>query len=294
MLAADTPRPAAGFTPAKTALFAGQCGLIAMGSYYAQPYELNIATYLRFDPHLTGFVVTSSQLGYVAGLLLIAPLGNLLEYRRVVVSVMTGSLIALLCAGLAPSAPAFMVACFGIGLPELRRRGLMQAFLFGAFSLFWTAVPLKLETFHLGRMQLASFGLIGGLGLLIAPMAGRAADQRRGRLAGWIGIVLTATAFITSTLFNSPWALVFCAVLIGAGVQGNLVVSQYVIPSLDQRAGHRLDGLFVACFFVGSAAGSAVAAPIMAFGWIANVSAGCAVGAAIQASHLRPASTRRP
>lgn len=394
MSAADMPRPAVVFTPAKTALFAGQCGLIAMGSYFAQPYELTIATDLGFNPRLAGFMVTSSQLGYVAGLLLIAPLGDLLENRRLVLTLMAGSLVALLGAGLSPSAPVFMMACFGIGLfsvavqmlvafagsmaadedrgsvvgwvtgglliglvaawpvanlvgarlgwrglyiaqasavgvsillmakvvptrrapvnaryrtvvgslwalvaafPEVRVRVLMQACLFGAFSLFWTAVPLKLKALHFGRPQMAVFGLIGGLGLLVAPIAGQAADLGYGRLTGWIGIVLTATAFVASALFNSPWILDACAVLIGAGVQGNLVVSQQVILSMDRRAGHRLNGLFVGCFFVGGAAGSAVAGPIITFGWIwiAAVGAGCAAGAAILATRIPLSSTRR-
>lgn len=62
--------------------------------------------------------------------------------------------------------------------PELRGRGMMQAFLFGALD----GCPPKLEAFHLGRIQMATFGLIGGLGLLVAPIAGRAADRGHGRL----------------------------------------------------------------------------------------------------------------
>jgi predicted MFS family arabinose efflux permease len=62
--------------------------------------------------------------------------------------------------------------------PVLQRRALYQACLFGAFSLFWTTVPLLLtQSFHMSQGGVALFALVGGAGAIAAPLAGRAADK---------------------------------------------------------------------------------------------------------------------
>jgi len=50
--------------------------------------------------------------------------------------------------------------------PILRRRALYQAFLFGAFSLFWTTIPLLLAgpEFHMSQRGIALFALAGVAG----------------------------------------------------------------------------------------------------------------------------------
>src|SRR5260370_30428334 len=61
----------------------------------------------------------------------------------------------------------------------LQQRALYQACLFGAFSLFWTTVPLLLtgSAFHMSQGQVALFALVGGAGAIAAPLAGRAAGR---------------------------------------------------------------------------------------------------------------------
>ncbi|MGK9740467.1 MFS transporter, partial [Salmonella enterica subsp. enterica] len=61
--------------------------------------------------------------------------------------------------------------------PLLRQRALYQGLLFAAFSLFWTAVPLELAGRHgLSQAQIGVFALVGALGAVAAPVAGRLAD----------------------------------------------------------------------------------------------------------------------
>ena len=54
-----------------TALFAAACGFIVANIYYAQPLIAPIAAELGLPPRSAGLIVTLTQLGYGAGLLLI-------------------------------------------------------------------------------------------------------------------------------------------------------------------------------------------------------------------------------
>ena len=58
--------------------------------------------------------------------------------------------------------------------------------------------------------------------------------------------------------YGSLAALVVAAVLLDAAVQGNQVVSQRIIYALGARARSRLNGLYIAIFFLGGAFGSAI------------------------------------
>jgi predicted MFS family arabinose efflux permease len=80
-------------------------GLAVAGNYYAQPLLPSIAAEMGISAAAAGSVVTTAQLGYALGLLLIVPLGDLLERRRLVV-IMTllaaaGLLVTALASGMA-------------------------------------------------------------------------------------------------------------------------------------------------------------------------------------------------
>jgi len=71
-------------------------GLAVAGNYYAQPLLPEIARDLGSSTTGAGGIVTTAQLGYALGLLLIVPLGDLLERRRLIISMMllaTGGLL---------------------------------------------------------------------------------------------------------------------------------------------------------------------------------------------------------
>ena len=69
-------------------------------------------------------------------------------------------------------------------VPSLRWRAAYQALLFGAFNLFWTAVPLMLvERFGLSEHGIGLFALAGAGGALAAPVAGRLADRGHSQFA---------------------------------------------------------------------------------------------------------------
>src|SRR5690606_16914886 len=104
--------PAAWITP----LLAVACGMIVANLYYAQPLVGPIARALQLSPEVAGLIVTLIQIGYCAGLLLLVPLGDIVENRKLVLTLIGGCAVSLLAAALATHAGVFLVAGCAIGL----------------------------------------------------------------------------------------------------------------------------------------------------------------------------------
>lgn len=97
-------------------LFAMACGLAVANVYYAQPLLDAMAQSLGMPRSTIGLVVTLTQVGYGLGLLLLVPLGDLLNRRRLIVVQMLLSVLALLLVALAPSATGLLLGMAGTGL----------------------------------------------------------------------------------------------------------------------------------------------------------------------------------
>lgn len=98
-----------------TFLLAGACGLIAANVYYAQPLIGMISSDLGLSPQAAGLIITLTQLGYAAGLVLIVPLADLIENRRLAVGMIGVGVIALTGAAMATHAQTFLIASLFIG-----------------------------------------------------------------------------------------------------------------------------------------------------------------------------------
>jgi len=150
--------------------------------------------------------------------------------------------------------------------PILRLRAFYQSCLFAAFSLFWTTTPLLLAgpDYRLTQRGIALFALAGVSGAVAAPIAGRLADRGFSRPATGAAIILVALAFLaTMTVQGSTGALavlVAAAVAIDFGVQANVVLGLRAIFALAPEARGRLNGIYIATFFLAGALGSAVGA----------------------------------
>ncbi|TEA79000.1 MFS transporter [Allopusillimonas ginsengisoli] len=92
------------------------CGLIAANIYYAQPLAGLISVELGLSAGATGLIVTLTQIGYGMGLLLIVPLGDLIENRLLTLVLLGVSALALLGAGLSTSPLPFLLSSLGIGV----------------------------------------------------------------------------------------------------------------------------------------------------------------------------------
>jgi predicted MFS family arabinose efflux permease len=90
--------------------------LIGANVYYAQPLIAPIAADLGLSAHASGLIMAVGQIGYGAGLLLVVPLGDLLENRRLVVGLIAFTAASLLLAALSRHAALFLPASLAIGL----------------------------------------------------------------------------------------------------------------------------------------------------------------------------------
>ncbi|ALQ68749.1 MFS transporter [Bacillus thuringiensis] len=147
--------------------------------------------------------------------------------------------------------------------PILRRRAIYHACVFGAFSLFWTTVPLLLSSpaFHFSQTAIALYALVGITGAIAAPIGGRLADLGWTRPATGVALTVVIISLILPLFIqsSSPFGiavLVIAAILLDMGVSANLVLSQRLIFSLSPEIRSRLNGVFMAIFFLGGAIGS--------------------------------------
>lgn len=106
----------AGLSPRLTLLFAVACGLCVANLYFAQPLVGPIAETLQLHAGLAGLVVTLTQLGYGTGLLLLVPLADVIENRRLILTAMAGAVLGLVGVALSNSAVTFLAASFVVGL----------------------------------------------------------------------------------------------------------------------------------------------------------------------------------
>lgn len=160
--------------------------------------------------------------------------------------------------------------------PVLQRRALYHACLFAAFSLFWTTTPLLLAgpEFRLSQGGIALFALAGVAGAIASPIAGRFADRGWTKAATVFAMLAVAAAFLITHIgaHGSPLALgslVAAGILLDFGVTTNLVLGQRAIFVLGAEYRSRLNGLYMAIFFVGGALGSALGGLAFAHsGWM--------------------------
>jgi predicted MFS family arabinose efflux permease len=115
----STPLAAAAPTrlaPSLVALFAVGAGVSVAGLYYNQPILGVMAADLGATPAQIGLVPMLTQLGYAAGILLFAPLGDRLDRRRVIVAKLAALAVVLALAGMSSSVGLLAAASLAIGL----------------------------------------------------------------------------------------------------------------------------------------------------------------------------------
>lgn len=252
--------------------------LIGLGSVAVQilvPFAAHLAPEAR-----RGRVVGNVMSGLMVGIMLARPVSSLITYFSSWHMVFLVSIIAMLVLGVVlaralprrqpPPAPSYgrlllSMATLMRTTPILRRRALYQACMFGAFSVFWTCTPLLLASPAFGMTQsgIALFALAGAAGAVAAPIAGRLADHGWVRPASAIAMTLGALSFLLTHLAEpgsdlSLALLVVAAIVLDFGVSANVVLGQRLIYNLGAEYRSRLNGVYMATFFVGGALGSAL------------------------------------
>lgn len=254
--------------------------LIGLGSVAVQiliPYAAHLA------PEATrGRVVGNVTTGLMIGILLARPAASFIASASSwhVVYFVSGTIMILVAIVLRWTLPrrlprtdvsyrALLLSLLHLirTTPLLRRRAIYQSGLFAAFSLFWTTTPLLLAgpEFHMSQRGIAWFALAGVAGAVAAPIAGRVADRGWSHAATGAAMLISALAFALTHIAEagstaSLALLVSAAIVLDFGVQGNLVLGYRALFVLGAEYRSRLNGLYMATFFMAGAIGSGVGA----------------------------------
>ncbi|MFJ7648704.1 MFS transporter [Lysinibacillus sp. NPDC097279] len=173
-------------SPAMTLLFATACGISVANIYFAQPLLDQLSNDFSMDHSIIGVVITITQIFYGLGLLLLVPLGDLLNPRRLIVGHMLLSTIALIIVGTAFSSVVLFVGMALVGILAVVTQTLVA---------FAANIASPLER---GRVVgIVTSGIVIGI-LLARTFAGIVTD-----LAGWRSVyfVTAAILFLLASLF---------------------------------------------------------------------------------------------
>lgn len=103
-------------SPALIVLMAASAGLGAASLYYSQPILAPLADDLHASAAQIGAVPMLTQLGYAAGILLLTPLGDRFDRRKVILTKFVLLVLTLLLCGLVPAYTPFLLASALLGL----------------------------------------------------------------------------------------------------------------------------------------------------------------------------------
>lgn len=337
-------------------------GATVASLYYNQPLLALLAQEFHASVREIGFIPTLIQIGYAVGILLFVPLGDLVERRKLIVTMLSCTAGALALAALAPNLIWLVVASFAIGMtaiaaqimvpfaaqltppqergkvvgtvmsglligillartvsgvvaavwgwrsmywlatglmlilagvmwrilpasqpslkmsyvylmgslsrlmreqPVLRQAALMGGLSFATFSVFWTTLAFFLEQppYHYGSDVAGLFGLVGVVGAMAAPLAGKLADRYSPRLPVGLGITTSMLSFLVFwSVGDQLWGLILGVILLDFGIQTTQISNQASIYRLPQEIHSRLNALYITFYFVGGALGSLLGA----------------------------------
>ncbi|WP_338699780.1 MFS transporter [Bradyrhizobium sp. 26S5] len=252
-------------------------------------------------PERRGQAIGDVMSGLMIGILLSRPMASLIadawSWRgyyvtsAILMTVLAGALARFLPT-LQPAAKVgygALLASFPTLLreePVLRVRAWTAALVMASFTAFWAAVALRLPDapFNLDAKGIALFALISVAGAAATPIAGRWGDRGFAR-----PLLIVSHLLIIGSLVLCAWAgmlesriaalvvLSLGTILLDLGITTDQTLGRRAVNLLRPEARGRINGLFVALFFIGGAIGAAAASAAWSYGGWAMV---CAVAAA--------------
>lgn len=177
---ADSPPAAIPVLSSRMIFFFSLTSALAVANVYsAQPLLESIAASLQVSTGTIGTVVTATQSGYALGLIFLVPLGDCVNRKKMVITQLLLSVLALITAAVAPDLMTLLCAMLLVGLMAVVTQ-LMVA---------WAAMLASPEQ----RGQVVgsvTSGIVIGI-LLARFVSGMIAD-----LAGWRAVYLTAACLL--------------------------------------------------------------------------------------------------
>ncbi|HRE80637.1 MAG TPA: MFS transporter [Opitutaceae bacterium] len=170
----------------------------------------------------------------------------------------------------------------------LWRPAAVGALSFGSFTAFWVSLSfLMAETFHRGPTETGLFGIVGLVGALAAPLAGRFADRKGAAFTVSAALLVTLAAFGLMWSWVTIPVLILGVLLMDVGVQTVQVAEQGNVLSLLPEARSRLNTLYMVARFMGGALGSLLGATLWSLGrWPAVCAAAIGLNALAWTIHL--------
>lgn len=165
--------------------------------------------------------------------------------------------------------------------PALRLAAGTQGLIFAAFIVFWTILAFRLQgpPYGYGADVAGLFGIIGAVGILAAPLAGRFADRYGSPPVVAAGVALTLGSWVVFGTLTSITGLVIGVILLDFAMQTALVANQHIVFALRAEARARLNTVLMGSMFLGGAVGSAAGTVAWsAGGWPAVVGLGLGLG----------------
>lgn len=345
-------------TKALIGILSAASGIAVANIYYLQPLLSQMAADYHITQSSAGLVATLTQIGFAFGLLFLLPLADIVEKRRLIITVLIGSSCSLTFLYFSPNLLSASIASFAVGftsiLPQLliplgaqlakpeergkvigsimsglltgillsrvvgglvgkyfgwktiyliaaflmlglmailrfrlpkcyalsqiryreslksipllvkhfsalRESSVIGAMIFCAFSAFWTALTFLLQGPHyrLGADAAGLFGLVGIIGALFSPVAGRISDKKGARFSVGINIVIIILSFLVFYISGYRIAgLIIGVILLDLGVQCCNVSNQTRIQHLNEEARNRVTAIYMISYFLGGALGS--------------------------------------
>ncbi|WP_242243697.1 MFS transporter [Bacillus cereus group sp. BfR-BA-01309] len=165
-------------------LFATACGMSVANIYFAQPLLDQLSNEFSINHSIIGVVITVTQIFYGVGLLLLVPLGDLLNQRRLIVGQMLLSTTALVIVGTASSSMVLFAGMALVGLLAVVTQTLVA---------FAATIASPTER---GRVVgIVTSGIVIGI-LLARTFAGILTD-----VAGWRSVYLFSAALMLLMVF---------------------------------------------------------------------------------------------
>lgn len=166
-------------SPALTLLLATATGLAVASIYYVQPLLGLLSSQFGVGSASIGLLPTLTQLGYAAAILLLSPLGDRFDRRRIILVKAVALVVALAFAAVAPGFAALALASVAIGLTGTLAQDLVPA-----------AATLAPEAERGKRVGQVMTGLL--LGILLS----RVAAGSLAAVAGWRAVYASAAVAV--------------------------------------------------------------------------------------------------